>query len=439
LSTVRPDGAGRRVDAAQTDAAAEFPLQVILSCLVTSDYMGILARGYTRFPVVSHKSDMKQRAPIYRQVFDLFKQDGRIRPGTGMISGVIALFLAILAVLGVLAFHFPAYLTTPELRSFYSVDAMRALLFGALLASGTIALANTVLGRQRWLNIAAFVLVCGAVAAGGSNVVVTTSNTGNHPYLGLDWFILDLLASSTVFIIFEKLFPLYPGQPVFRMDWQVDMKHFLFNHLSVGAVLLCINFFVHRLFSWAAYEPLQQAIVSLPYLAELFLAVLVADLVQYAAHRAYHEVPFLWRIHAVHHSTRTLDWLAGSRLHIVELLITRVAVLGVLFALGFSKSVLDAYIIIVGFQAVLIHSNVKLPWGWLRYVIVTPDFHHWHHSSDTEAIDRNYAAHLSFIDYLFGTAVRGVRNRLPEHYGILDNDMPGTFLAQQAYPFARKK
>ncbi len=139
---------------------------------------------------------MKPRAPFYRQVFELFRQDGRIRPGTGMISGVIALFLAILAVLGVLAFHFPAYLTTPELRSFYSVDAMRALLFGALLVSGTIALANTVLGRQRWLNISAFILVCGAVAAGGSDVVVTSSNTGNHPYLGLDWFILDLLAPA---------------------------------------------------------------------------------------------------------------------------------------------------------------------------------------------------------------------------------------------------
>ena len=75
---------------------------------------------------------MKQRAPIYRQIWELFRQDGHIRPGTGMISGVIALFLAILAVLGVLAFHFPAYLTTPELRA-YSVDAMRALLFGALL------------------------------------------------------------------------------------------------------------------------------------------------------------------------------------------------------------------------------------------------------------------------------------------------------------------
>ncbi|MGE8632849.1 MAG: sterol desaturase family protein, partial [Achromobacter piechaudii] len=200
---------------------------------------------------------MKQRASTVRQVFELFRKDGRIHPGTGMMSGVIALFLAILAVLGVLAFHFPAYLTTPELRAFYSVEAMRTLLFAALLVSGSIALANIVLGRQRWLNISAFVLVCCAVAAGGSQVVVTTSNTGNHPYLGLDWFILDLLASSMVFIIFEKLTPLYPGQPVFRGEWQVDMKHFLFNHLSVGAVLLCINFFIHRLFSWAAYAPLQ--------------------------------------------------------------------------------------------------------------------------------------------------------------------------------------
>ncbi len=209
---------------------------------------------------------MNQRVPSYRKVFDLFRQDGRIHRGTGMMSGVIALFLAILAVLGVLAFHFPAYLTTPELRAFYSVDAMRTLLFGALLVSGSIALANTVLGRQRWLNISAFVLVCCAVAAGGSQVAVTPSAVGGHPYLGLDWVILDLLASSTVFIIFEKLTPLYPGQPVFRGEWQVDMKHFLFNHLSVGAVLLCINFFIHRLFSWAAYEPLQQAIQSMPYL-----------------------------------------------------------------------------------------------------------------------------------------------------------------------------
>ena len=90
-----------------------------------------------------------------------------------IVTKNLALFLAILSVLGVLAFHFPAYLTTPELRSFYTVEAMRTLLFAALLASGTIALTNIVFGRQRWLNIAAFVLVCCAVAAGGSGKPLT--------------------------------------------------------------------------------------------------------------------------------------------------------------------------------------------------------------------------------------------------------------------------
>ena len=265
---------------------------------------------------------------------------------------------------------------------------------------------------------------------------MTTSNTGHHPYLGLDWFILDLLASSTVFIIFEKLFPLYDGQPVFRTEWQVDMKHFLFNHLSVGAVLLCINFFVHRLFSWAAYEPLQQAIAGLPYALELFLAVLVADLVQYGAPGLSRgAVPVAHPCGAPQHPhTGLAGRIAAAHRRAAD------------HARGGAGRAVRAGLFQAGAGCLHHHRrfpggahplNVKLPWGWLRYIIVTPDFHHWHHSSDNEAIDRNYAAHLSFIDYLFGTAVR-VSRRLPENYGILDNDMPGTFLAQQAYPFRKK-
>jgi sterol desaturase/sphingolipid hydroxylase (fatty acid hydroxylase superfamily) len=176
---------------------------------------------------------------------------------------------------------------------------------------------------------------------------------------------------------------------------------------------------------------------DLPFVVELFAIILVADLVQYWTHRAYHEVPFLWRFHAVHHSTKVLDWMAGSRLHLFEVISTRVAVLGMLYVLGFSKQVMDIYIIIVGFQAVLNHSNVKLPWGFLKYIIVTPDFHHWHHSSDQAALDRNYAAHFAFIDYLFGTAVKSDR-RFPEKYGVLGDYMPQGFVKQQMFPFTWK-
>ena len=78
-----------------------------------------------------------------------------------------------------------------------------------------------------------------------------------------------------------------------------------------------------------------------------------------------------------------MDWLAGSRQHMLELLITRTLVLAPIYVLGFSKEVIDAYIVIVGFQAVFNHANVSVRLGPLRYLIVTPNFHHWHHRRTT--------------------------------------------------------
>jgi sterol desaturase/sphingolipid hydroxylase (fatty acid hydroxylase superfamily) len=116
-----------------------------------------------------------------------------------------------------------------------------------------------------------------------------------------------------------------------------------------------------------------------------------------------------------------------------------VCVLAPLFVLGFSEAVINTYIIVVGFQAVLNHANVHLPWGPLKYLIVTPDFHHWHHSSDDEAIDRNYAAHYSFLDYVFGTAVKVPAHKpLPAAYGVVGDYMPDGWRAQQAFPFRAK-
>jgi sterol desaturase/sphingolipid hydroxylase (fatty acid hydroxylase superfamily) len=367
----------------------------------------------------------------------LFKHSGPLETGRGRVTGVIAFSLALLCFLGVLAFHFPQYLTTPELRKNYSVDVLRQLLFFSLILAGGMAAANVLLARNRSLNAAAMGLVLVSVALGGSSVPV--GDFPDHtPYIGLDWFILDLLGSTLIFVLIEKMFPLYKGQPVFRAEWQTDFMHFIVNHFMVGLVLLAVNFLIHRFFGWATYEPLQQWVQDLPFAIELFAILLVADLVQYWTHRAYHEVPFLWRFHAVHHSTKVLDWMAGSRLHMLELIVTRVSVLGALFVLGFSKQVMDLYIIIVGFQAVFNHANVSLPWGPLKYIIVTPDFHHWHHSSDRAALDRNYAAHFAFIDYLFGTAVK-TDQRFPEHYGVLGDYMPAGFLRQQWFPFTKQK
>jgi sterol desaturase/sphingolipid hydroxylase (fatty acid hydroxylase superfamily) len=370
------------------------------------------------------------------KVAKLLDSSGELRPGYGMVSGVIALSLAVLCLLGVLAFHFPEYLTTPELRKQYSVDLLRQVMLVALLVSGGLSLANIILGRKRWLSASALLIVIAAIALGGNRVPVGDF-PDNTPYIGMDWLVLDLLGSTMIFVLLEKMFPLYRSQPVFRIEWQTDFVHFIVNHLLIGLSLLIVNYLVHRFFSWAISATLQAKIQGLPFAAELFACLLVADLIQYWTHRAYHEVPFLWRFHAVHHSTRVLDWMAGSRLHLFELVMTRVSILGALYVLGFSKGVMDAYVIIVGFQAVFNHANVSLPWGFLRYVVVTPDFHHWHHSSDRAALDRNYAAHFAFIDYFFRTAVKSDQP-FPEKYGVLGDYMPAGFVKQQLFPFTWK-
>ncbi|MEM9860454.1 MAG: sterol desaturase family protein [Myxococcota bacterium] len=350
-----------------------------------------------------------------------------------MASGVVAFALASLALLGVIGFHFPAYTSTPELRQLYDVQTLRYLMFGGMLVAGTLSLVNLIFDRTRWLATATLGLLVINLILGGPNTPIADF-PDETPYVGLDFFILDLLGSTLVFVAIEKLIPLRRDQPVFRAEWQNDLTHFFFNHLVVGLTLLITNRVVHSTLAWAQSETVRDIVSSIPFVLQVLLVILVADLVQYWAHRAYHEVGFLWRFHSVHHSAPAMDWLAGSRQHILELLATRIAVLAPIFLLGFSQRAIDAYVIIVGFQAVFNHCNVDVRLGWLRYIFVTPNFHHWHHSQDTEAIDKNYAAHFSFLDHLFGTAVKAERI-WPRKYGVVGDYMPLGFFKQQLFPF----
>ncbi|MGO3421614.1 MAG: sterol desaturase family protein [Pseudoalteromonas distincta] len=370
---------------------------------------------------------------LSRKVF----RTNHLQIGEGNISGYIACFLAILSCLGVLAFHFPEYLTTPELRKSYSVDFLRQLMFASLLVSGSLGLLNFARNTNKRLGATAWFFILLAIMFGGPNVEVNEF-ASDTPYIGLDWFILDLLGSTLIFIVIEKLLPHRKDQKILRSEWRGDLNHFFVNHLIIGFVLLVTNQFVHYGFGWAVSSTVQGYIEQTPFIVQLFLIILVADLMQYWVHRAYHEVPLLWRFHGVHHSAKEMDWLAGSRQHIFEILITRSLVLTPIFVLGFSQQIISLYVIIVGLQAVFNHANVRVKFGWLKYFMVTPQFHHWHHASDKAAIDRNYAAHFSFLDYVFGTAVKG-QKEWPQAYGVVGDYMPVGMLKQQVYPFKRTK
>ena len=178
---------------------------------------------------------------------------------------------------------------------------------------------------------------------------------------------------------------------------------------------------------WLAIPWLAQTVGSLPFLIQLPLAIVVADLSQYATHRAFHTIPFLWRFHAIHHSIETMDWVAGSRSHYVDILLTRGLILIPMTIFGFSQATLAGYLVFVSFHATFCHTDFRPRTIWLEPYFVTVRYHHWHHAADPEAVDVNFAIHLPFIDRLFGTHYLP-KDAWPERYGLVGGSSPARLL-----------
>lgn len=141
-----------------------------------------------------------------------------------------------------------------------------------------------------------------------------------------------------------------------------------------------------------------------------FVVVLFClQLAAYWLHRAFHVIPVLWRIHTVHHCDLEVDATTANRHHPLEPILSALAMLPVVVILGPDPMAILGYNILVGAVAVLSHGNFSLGPGLdrlLRLLIVTPDFHRLHHSSDRQYTDSNYSTVLPVFDYLFGTATQ---------------------------------
>jgi sterol desaturase/sphingolipid hydroxylase (fatty acid hydroxylase superfamily) len=105
-----------------------------------------------------------------------------------------------------------------------------------------------------------------------------------------------------------------------------------------------------------------------------------------------------------------------------------------MYVLGFHEWALKAYILYIYIHSTLIHANVRFDFGWLKHVIATPRFHHWHHGIEKEAIDVNFAVQFPWLDRLFGTYYLP-GDKWPSGYGVGGHPVPPGYLKQLAYPF----
>jgi sterol desaturase/sphingolipid hydroxylase (fatty acid hydroxylase superfamily) len=171
---------------------------------------------------------------------------------------------------------------------------------------------------------------------------------------------------------------------------------------------------------------------------QIFLAILVVDFAGYWRHRLMHS-KFLWPFHTIHHSSQEVDWLSTERFHPVNHYITAILNLIILTALFSDPYVSATAMSLRRKYGLFIHSNVRISYGFLNFIIVSPLFHRWHHSDNPVAFNRNYSTFFSFFDLFFGTFYLPKDKKDPDSFGFYGGVLKKEWVAQLIYPFLKRK
>lgn len=250
-----------------------------------------------------------------------------------------------------------------------------------------------------------------------------------------------LIAISLVVWLLEIIFPWRKQQGIFRKDFWLDAFYMFFNFFLFAIVISGFYKVLQLLFEDLGIAANSLALINTsvwPIWGQLLVFFIILDFVQWFTHILLHKFPVLWQFHKVHHSVKEMGFAAHLRYHWMEnILYKPLKTFGVMILGGFEPE--QAYI--VHFLAIAIghlnHSNIKLTWGPLKYVLNNPVMHLYHHAYELPkgSYGVNFGISLSLWDYLFKT------HYVPEDSGTVElgfageESLPKDFWGQLRYGF----
>jgi sterol desaturase/sphingolipid hydroxylase (fatty acid hydroxylase superfamily) len=284
-------------------------------------------------------------------------------------------------------------------------------------------------GLERLVSVAIFPLVLAAALAWA----VVDLRAGVDPTSAIAG---PTLCAALVVLAAERVTPLFRSWQRSHGDVRVDLAHLVSVTLTTGLVQLGV---LAVALPVAARLPAALGAApwptSWPWLAQLPLALVVAELPKYWAHRLEHTTDLLWRIHATHHSAPRLYWLNAARFHPLDVALDTVVGLTPLVLLGAGPAVLALFGLVSAVHGYFQHANLALRLGPLNYFFSMAELHRWHHSKRLDEANHNYGQNLIVWDLVFGTFFWPERDP-PEDIGLADLPrFPTGFLGQLASPF----
>ncbi len=254
--------------------------------------------------------------------------------------------------------------------------------------------------------------------------------------------LIYLFVVYAVAFTLENIFPKQLNYTVVgRKGFWTDILYLVFIDFAIqviGLYAVCsgIEFLMRKLFSSAGMElPLINLHEALPPTLRFIVFFLLIDFLQWFAHFVMHRSNFLWQFHKIHHAQEQLGFGSTRHFHFGEYLILKPA-FWIPFALcGFQAELYVVWYVWIAYMLTFLsHCNIKINWGPIKYIFITPETHYWHHSKNIPGrFGNNYASSLVIWDLIFGYFYNP-KDKKPI-LGIPDNDVPPTFLGQMAYPF----
>ena len=266
--------------------------------------------------------------------------------------------------------------------------------------------------------------------------LLATIIIGSGVFISLEGVTLVIFLFIVV-VPFERLFPRQKHQGFKRPHLDLDIGYAMAAPF-LNIIALAVGIFVGIVsLAWIPGLLIAPYVAMIPSQYKLIVGILLFDMTTYWAHRFYHEVPILWKFHSIHHSTEHMDWVSGFRGHPFDGTLIVPAIV-FLLAAGFETEQIGFLAIFQIVFGLFLHANVRFRFKIFDRFIMTPEFHHWHHSNEEDAIWSNYSTFLPLWDMLFGTYFMPKDDRRPQIYGV-DEIVPMTMAEQLKYPFEGKK
>jgi len=245
-----------------------------------------------------------------------------------------------------------------------------------------------------------------------------------------------------VFWVLQRFRPREKRLALLRRGFWTDLVYWIYTPLVTRAFTRICLFMSIVPVAYLIYGKVDKELLlhgfgppsRLPMWQQAVLILILGDFVGYWMHRAFHRGR-LWRFHAVHHSSVDLDWLSAVRLHPVNDALMRIAGTLPVLALGFAPVAVAGVAPVLTLLAILVHANLDWDWGPLRWALVSPRFHRWHHTDEASARDTNFAGLLPAWDMLFGT-YHMPADRTPQRFGTA-TPVPAGLVGQMLFPFRR--